>query len=187
MQTQNTKRILRSLAAVTVLLVLAALIIPQRKLSVVIMDPKFRLLDARISHGTTHELAKDNWPITQLAKLLHFVDARVVVPTRLPPMPENSYALAVRFTGDFAPNALSGVKAELVEASGTVTPLWSAAGYVSGKNTLSEYGRIWLFASPPTHDGRILLLASPPTHVVTIRLTPGSGQAPLAEIRIRGF
>ncbi len=172
MRTPTAKRILLLIVTVTVLLGLVAWIMHQPSLSVTVLNPKFRLLNAKLSHGTKHELAKDSWTVTQWSKLLHLVDARVVVPIQLPPMPENSYALAVRFTGDFAPNALSGVKAELVEASGTVTLLWSPAGYVSGKNILSEYGRIWLLESPPTNS-------------VTIRLRPGIGQASLVEFRIR--
>ena len=111
------------IVTVTVLLGLVAWIMHQPSLSVTVLNPKFRLLNAKLSHGTKHELAKDSWTVTQWSKLLHLVDARVVVPIQLPPMPENSYALAVRFTGDFAPNALSGVKAELVEALARIAGL----------------------------------------------------------------
>lgn len=173
MRTLSKKRILLSTATIAVFLGLVAWIIPQRKLSVVILNPKFRLLDARISHGTKHELAHANWPITQLSKLLRRAGFNAVVPIQLPPMPENSYALAVRFTGDFAPNALGGVEGELVEASGAVIPISSPACFVSqDESGRNKYGRIWL-------------LASPPTNAVTLRLTHGNSHAPLAEIRIR--
>lgn len=170
MHTQTNKGILLSILAVAALMGLFALVNHQPGLSVTVLNPKFRLLDARISYGTTHEVAKDNWPITQLSKLLHAGGVNVVVPIRLPPTPTASHAFVARYTGGFAPNELSNMRAELVDAFGNVSLLGSRAAYVSGRNP-NEYGRIWLLNSPLTNG-------------VTIRLRPGVGQVPLAEIRV---
>jgi len=172
MQTRTVRRILISILAVTLVLGLVALINQPPRVTVTILNPKFRMLTAKILHGKTHELAKASWPITQLSKLLHFAGLNIIVPAQLPPTPESSYAFVARFTGDFAPNELSGVKVELVDASGGVTRLRSLAGYNS-QRTQSEYGGIWL-------------LDSPPTNAVTLRLRSETAQAPLAEIRIEG-
>jgi len=66
----STERILLGLAAVTVLLGLAAWINHQPSLTVTVLNPKFRLVSARISHGTTHKLYLDNWPKEQVMELL---------------------------------------------------------------------------------------------------------------------
>ena len=80
-----------------------------------VLNPKFRLLTAQISPGTTHELAKAIWPVSQLSKLLRRTGLNVVVPLQLPPMPEASYALALRYTWNSAPNGTGPVLAEMVD------------------------------------------------------------------------
>lgn len=58
------KRILLWITATAVILALIALVIPQRRLSVTILNPKFHLLSAKLSYGKTQQLARANWPIT---------------------------------------------------------------------------------------------------------------------------
>ena len=175
MRTLSKKRILLAIAAVAVFLGLAVWVIPQRKLSATILNPKFHLLGATLSHGKTHELAKASWPVTQLSKLLRFVDPRIVVSIPLPPPPEDSYAVAIRFTGDYVSDPLGGVRAELVDASGVVTRPRCWAGYQSGG---SRFG--WV-------RGSLWVLDSPLTPLVTLRLKTAISNEPLAEIRIQGW
>jgi len=162
------------MAAVTVLLVLIAWIRHRPSLSVTILNPKFRLLNAKLSHGPTHELAKASWPVTQLSKLLRSAGVNAVVPIQLPAMPADSYAFAVRYLWDFSPNETGQMLAQVVDVSGTVTRPRCWAGY-SSERTKDGWAQ-----------GKIWVLDSPPTNAVTIRLSPGIGQPPLAEIRIRG-
>lgn len=173
MRAISKKRILISILAVAAITGLFARVNHQPRLSVMVLNPKFRLLRARISHGTTHEVAKANWSVTLLSKLLHAAGVDVVVPLQLPPTPTVSYAFVARYTGGFAPNELSYMEAELVDAFGNVTPLQSQAAYVLQRSQ-AEYGRIWLLDSPLANG-------------VTIRLRPGVGQVPLAEIRVGGY
>ncbi len=174
MQTQNTKRILGSLAAVAVLLVLVTWIIPQRKLSVDILDPKFHLLEAKISQGTTHKLDYDNGPTGQLMKLLKATGLKVGSSPLSVQTTNRSCALVARFIGGFTVNEFdqNQMWAEVVDGSGATTRCAPGQGY---RLVISPYecGMIWL-------------LASPPTNAVTLRLTHGNSQAPLAEIRVRG-
>lgn len=175
MRTSSRKRLHLSLAAVAVLLGLAAWVIPPRQLSVTILNPKFHLLSATLSQGKTHELAKASWPVIQLAKLLRLVDPRINVWIRLPPTPEDSYAVAIRYTGDYVSDPVGGVRAELVDASGGVTRPRCWAGYQSGG---ARFG--WV-------RGSLWVLDAPLTHPVTLRLNTANSNEPLAEIRFRDF
>jgi hypothetical protein len=78
-----------------------------------------------------------------------------------------------RFIGGLAANEfnLNQIWAEVVDGSGTTTRCALGQGYK--------------LAASPYECGAIWLLASPPTNAVTLRLTHGNSQAPLAEIRIR--
>jgi hypothetical protein len=169
MQTQTSKRILVSIAVSAFCLGLVAWITHQPGFSVTVLNPKFHLLAARISHGPTHELDRAGWPVTQLSKLLHFADVNVMVPIRLPAMSKDSYAFAVRYNWDFSPNETGQMQAEVVDASGTVT-----------------LPRFWAGYSSERGEGKIWVLDTPLTNAVTLRLIPGIGQAPLAEFRITG-
>ncbi len=175
MRTLSKKRVRLAIAVVAVFLGLAAWIIQQRKLSVTILNPKFHLLSATLSHGKTHELAKASWPVTQLSKLLRFVDPRIVVSIRLPPTPKDSYAVAIRYTGDYDSDPVGAVRAELVDASGVVTRPRCWAAYQSGG---SRFG--WV-------RGSLWVLDSPLTHPATLRLKTANSNEPLAEIRIQGW
>jgi len=169
------KRILLSTATVAVFLGLVAWIIPQRKLSVVILNPKFRLLDARISQGTTHKLDYDNGPAGQLMKLLKATGLKVGSSPLSVQTTNRSCALVARFIGGFTVNEFDQ------------NQMWAEVVDGSGVTTRSAPGQGYRLAASPYECGMIWLLASPPTNAVTIRLTHGNSQAPLAEIRIQGL
>ena len=120
-----------------------------------ILNPKFHLLSANLSRGKTHELAQASWPVTQLSKLLRFVEPRMVVPIRLPPTPEDSCAVAIRYTGDYDSYPVGAVRAELVDASGVVTRPRCWAGYQSGGSRFGWVsGESSTQSEPRTHPNR---------------------------------
>ena len=171
----STERILLGLAAVTVLLGLAAWINRQPSLTVTVLNPKFRLVSARISHGTTHKLYLDNWPKGQLMELLKATGLKAGGSPLSVQTTNRSYALVARFIGGLTANTFdpNQVWAEVVDVSGTTTRCALAQGYAKAASP-HECGMIWLLASPPTNN-------------VTVRLTTRFGQSPLAEIRLGGF
>jgi len=80
-------------------------------------------------------------------------------------------ALVVRLTGDFPPNALAGVQAEVVDDSGATNLLWCIAGYNAGSMP-SEYGKIWVLNRPLAKG-------------VTIQLVSATGKFAVARIRVQ--
>jgi len=157
MRTPTAKRILLWLAVATVLLGLFAWINHQPRLSVTVLNPKFRLLTAKISYGTTHKLYMDSTAMGQMTDLLRRADFKagsVPLPARTP---TPGYALVVPYSGDFKPNELCAVQAELMDDAGTVTRLSHGAGYTSEGNPQYEDGKIWLLDSPLTNGVTIRL------------------------------
>ena len=65
--------------------------------------------------------------------------------------------------------------------------MWAEVVDGTGATTRWAPGQGYRLAASPHEGGMIWLLASPPTNAVTIRLTHGNSQAPLAEIRIQGL
>jgi hypothetical protein len=172
MRLPSAKQALLLAAGLILFVSLIALVNRHRSVSVTILNPKFRLLTAKISYGRTHKLHRNPWLISEVSDLLARAgwNSRLITPLQVR-MTNDSYALVVRFTGDFAPNELSYVRAERVDDVGNATPLWSVASSVGGE-TPNQYGRIWM-------------LAEPLTNAITIRLSHGIDQPPLAEFRVK--
>jgi len=136
---------------------------------VTILDPRFRLISTRISHGRTHKLYRNPWLISEASDLLARAGWDPGSGSAQVPMTNVADALVVRFTGDFPPNGLCDMQAELVDGSGNSNRLWCIAWQNGG----GRYGAIWM-------------LGVPLTNAVTIRLHNGVGQPALAEIRLQG-
>lgn len=162
----------RRLLAVGIFALISALLflaIPRRKFSAAILDAKFRLLSVKLSQGKIHKLYRNGPVAGRIQELIHLAGSKYGYAPLLGFTTNVTDALVVRFTGDFPPNALAGVQAEVVDDSGATNRLWCIAGYNAG-TTPSQYGTIWA-------------LDRPPTNVMTIRLMLPSGKPSLAEIR----
>lgn len=167
----SPRRMFLAVGIVVLIVGMIFLLVPQREVSVTILDPKFRLLSANLSHGHLHKLYHNGPVMGRVAELLHragckFGDAPLMGLTT-----NVSDALVLRFTGDFPPNALAGVQAESVDDSGTTNRLWCIAGY-NAESTPSEYGKIWALNRPRTNK-------------IRIRLVSANGQTNFAEIHLQ--
>jgi hypothetical protein len=118
MRTPSANQILLLAAALILFLSLIALAHQRPEMSVKILDPKFRLITAKIPHGTMHKIYWNPSLTTEISDLLARAgwNSHLAGPLQVR-MPNDAYALAVRFTGDFAPNELAYVEAARVDAS----------------------------------------------------------------------
>ena len=172
MPTPSAKQRLLLAIALVLLLSVVALVTPRSGLPVTVLDQRLRVLTAKISHGTTHEVFFGRWHEGDLREQLHrwglkvqrFGGVRCITE-------KDSYAFVLRYTGRFTRNELDGVKAEIVDDSGAASPLQGASeSYSAAKN---EFARIWVLEPPPTRPA-------------TLRLTLATSGLRLAEVGLRG-
>ena len=170
MRSRWPKRFLFQLAGLSIILGLLAVVYHGLGPRVTILDPRFRFLSVQISRSTRHKLYLNGPKAGPLMAALHHVglpinDAPLVVATT-----NYSLALITRFTGDFPPNELAGMQAEIMDDAGRTTHLPRPAGY-NLEGSPHVYGAIWVLNSEFTNS-------------VIVRLRPRIGEPPLAEIRI---
>ena len=171
MRTQTAKRMLLSILGLVVVLGLIAFASRRPSLSVTILHPNFRLLTAKLSHGRSHKLYHNGPVAGPVSELIHWAGLNFGRAPLMGFTTNVTDALVVRFTGDFPPNALAGVQAEVVSDSGATNRLWCIAGYNAGA-TPSQYGKIWVLDGPLTNG-------------VTIQLVSATGESAFARIRVQ--
>ena len=184
---RTTKGVVTGVAT-AVILTIIAIVTPNSQPAVRVLDPKFRVLTAKISRGTNHMMFDGPQAEGRARLFLSRALWRLVtiksIPTHRTTTKTNVYAFMFRWTGEYKHDELMGVCAELADGSGNLIPLrldTNSNGYTSANNTpnsglgeqpwVTEYIGIWFVDSPQTSTGSYRL-----------RLKLGTNEVYLAEM-----
>jgi len=129
---------------------------------ITILNPRFQVLAASVSRGTNHWIYDGNQAEGRLRYFLHGIG----IPIKVPPRDgghtqKDAYTFIVRCSGDFEPEQLLHLRADLIDPQGSVTPLrWTSGRHKNGR---SDYLHFWVLDSPPAKNSRYRLRLRLPT------------------------
>ncbi len=132
-----------------------------------ILNPRFQVLDVRFSRGTNHWIYDGNQLEGRMRYFLRGLGLPVNVPQRNGGHTQKDvWSFIVRCSGDFEAKELVHLRADLIDAQGSVTPLrWTSGYHKSGR---PDYLDFWVLDSWPADGRRYRLRRRLPTEDVDL-------------------